>query len=142
MADKIDPDSSPDGDNADRRAPEHGLRWGGRPFHQVYGPQSPRLAGGRRGRRVLEPGPDNARRLVVSGGPTCLPGAVGVVTVASAGVTVAHQRPRSDDVASRNTRRNGTDTRKELGTHAGRTAPDIVEMTLHLLEFGIQICHG
>jgi hypothetical protein len=26
MADEIDPDSSPDGDNADQRAPEHGLR--------------------------------------------------------------------------------------------------------------------
>ncbi|MEZ0350035.1 DUF2510 domain-containing protein [Mycobacterium sp. pR1184] len=51
---------------------------------------------------------------------------------------VLTQRPGSDDLAITNTRSDGADIRTDLGTHARRTAPDTVEMTLNLTKFGIQ----
>lgn len=51
---------------------------------------------------------------------------------------VLTQRPGSDDLAISNTRSDGADIRTDLGTHARRTAPDTVEMTLNLTKFGIQ----
>jgi hypothetical protein len=51
---------------------------------------------------------------------------------------VLTQRPDSDDLTIRNTRSGGAEIRTDLGTHARRTAPDTVEMTLDLTQFGIE----
>ncbi|WAC92197.1 DUF2510 domain-containing protein [Mycobacterium sp. Aquia_213] len=49
---------------------------------------------------------------------------------------VLNQRQDSDDLAIRNVRGDGADIRTDLGTHARRTAPDTIEMTLNLSKFG------
>lgn len=180
MADEIDPNPSPGGDNAGPEAPEHGLR---RFWQQI----PPGL------RTVLplallvavvvvgfynwvRPSRDDwsqlPARLVcqVQSGTVPPPAA----TVASVGVShpranvlqlavrfaeplpaspayqltyrlanngtafaVLNQQPGSDELTIRNARHNGADIRTDLGTHARRTAPDTVEMTLNLTKFGI-----
>jgi hypothetical protein len=82
-------------------------------------------------------------------------------SVANNGATFAVLDPRqgSDDLAIRNALK-AADIRSDKGTHASRTAPDTVEITLDLTKFGIdkdlvspaltvssvgyatQICHG
>jgi hypothetical protein len=82
-------------------------------------------------------------------------------SIANNGTTFAVLNPQqgSDDLAIHNVRE-AADIRSDKGTHAGRTAPDTVEITLDLTKFGIdrdlvnpaltvssvgyamQICHG
>jgi hypothetical protein len=50
---------------------------------------------------------------------------------------VLNQQQGSDDLAIRNVGKDGADIRSDLGTHASRTAPDTVEMTLNLTKFGV-----
>ncbi|MDT5115647.1 MAG: hypothetical protein QOE30_1386 [Mycobacterium sp.] len=50
---------------------------------------------------------------------------------------VLSQQEGSHDLAIRNARKDGADIRTDRGTRAGQTAPDTVEMTLNLAQFGL-----
>lgn len=51
---------------------------------------------------------------------------------------VLNQQQGIDELAVRNVRAGGADIRADLGTRAMRTAPDTIEMTLNLTQFGIK----
>ena len=55
-----------------------------------------------------------------------------------AAFAVLNQRQGNDELVIRNVRNNGDYLRADLGTRASLTAPDIVEMTFNLTQFGIK----
>ncbi len=120
MAAEIDPNPSPDGDNADPEVPEHGLRrlWQRTPpgLRTVF-PLALLVA-------VVVVGFYNWVRPSRDGW-SHLPDRL-VCQVQSGTVP-----PPATNVAYR-LANNGADIRTDLGTHARRTAPDTVEMTLNL----------
>ncbi|CDO91003.1 hypothetical protein AWC29_14660 [Mycobacterium triplex] len=181
MADEIDSDSSPHGDNADPKASENG-------FRQVWRKIPPAV-------RTLVPLVLLVALVVVGfynwvrpprGDWSHLPGRLvcqvqsgtrppPAVKVASVAVThpratvlqlvvrfsrplpaspgyrltyqlanngtpfaVLDQQQGRDELLIRDVRNTGDYVREDLGTHAHLTAPDVVEMTLNLTQFGIQ----
>lgn len=181
MVDEIDPDSSPDGDNADPAAPENG-------FRQVW-QKIPAAV------RTLVPLVLLVALVVVGfynwvrpsrGDWSHLPGRLVCqvqsgarpppeVNVASVAVThpratvlqlavrfsqplpvsphyqltyklanngtafaVLNQQQGRDELLIRDVRNTGDYIREDLGTRASLTAPDVVEMTLNLTQFGIK----
>jgi hypothetical protein len=180
VADEIDPNPSPDGDDADPEAPEHGLRRLGRqippglrtaiplallvavvvvgfynwvrPSRDDWSHLPARLVCQVQSGSVLPPATNvalvgvshpraNVLQLAVHFAEP-LPASPAyqlTYSLANNGTSFAvlDQQPGSDDLTIRNARHNGADIRTDLGTHARRTAPDTVEMTLNLTKFGI-----
>jgi hypothetical protein len=181
MADEIDLDSSPDGDNPGPDAPEHGVRriweqippglrtviplillvalvvvgfynWV-RPSHGDWSRLPDRLVcqvqSGTRPPPVIHVasvGVTHPRATVLqlavhfSQPLPVSPGYQLTYKLANNGTAFAvlTQQQGKDELVIRDIRKNGDYIREDLGTHASLTAPDIVEMTLNLTQFGIK----